>query len=94
MNKPELIDEVAKIAELKKKEAAAAVDAVLETVKKVLKKEGKVQIVGFGSFEVKRRKARMGRNPQTKEPIKIAAAKLPVFRPGKELKDTVAGKKR
>jgi DNA-binding protein HU-beta len=94
MNKPELIDEVAKAAQLKKKDAAAAVDAVLETVKKVLKKEGKVQIVGFGSFEVKRRKARIGRNPQTNEPIKIAAAKLPVFRPGKELKDTVAGKKR
>jgi DNA-binding protein HU-beta len=95
VNKPELIEEVAKAAELKKKDAAAAVAAVLESVKKTLKKAGKVQLVGFGTFEVRTRKARTGRNPRNPEQkIKIPATKVPVFRAGKELKDTVAGKKR
>lgn len=95
MNKPELIDEVAKATELKKKDATAAVDAVLAAIKKVLKKDGKVQIVGFGTFEVRKRKGRTGRNPRDPEQkIKIPATKVPVFRPGKELKETVAGKKK
>ncbi len=95
MTKPELVEEVAKIACLTKKDAAGAVQAVLDSIKKVLKKDGKVQLVGFGSFEVRRRKARTGRNPQNPgQVIQIPASKVPVFRPGKELKDTVAGKKR
>ena len=95
MNKPELIEEVVKITDLKKKDAIAAVDAVMDTVKKVLKKDGKVQLVGFGTFEVRKRKARIGRNPRNpEEKIKIPATKLPAFRPGKQFKEVVAGKKR
>lgn len=93
MTKPELVEEVAKAADLKKKDAAAAVDAVLGAIKKTLKKNQKVQLVGFGSFEVRKRKARTGRNPRNPdEVIKIPATKTPVFRPGKELKDIVAGR--
>jgi len=95
MTKPQLVEEVAKAAKLKKKDAAAAVEGVLESVKKALKKGDKVQIVGFGSFEVRKRKARTGRNPRNPaEVIKIPATKVPVFRPGKQLKDTVAGRAR
>jgi DNA-binding protein HU-beta len=95
VNKPELVEGVAKAAELKKKDAAAAVDAVLSSIKKALKKGEKVQLVGFGTFEVRSRKARTGRNPRNPEQkIKIPATKVPAFRPGKELKDLIAGKKR
>jgi DNA-binding protein HU-beta len=95
MTKPELVEEVVKAAGLKKKDAAAAVEAVLGGIKKSLKKGSKVQIVGFGSFEVRKRKGRTGRNPRNPaEVIKIPATKVPVFRPGKELKDLVAGRSR
>lgn len=90
MTKKELADEVAKRANLKKKDAEAAVDVMLDTITKTLKKGQKVQLVGFGTFEVRKRKARTGINPQTKERIKIAASKAPAFRPGKALKDAIA----
>jgi DNA-binding protein HU-beta len=93
MTKPELVEKVADVAKLKKKDAQAAVEAVLDSIKKELKKGGKVQLVGFGSFEVRKRKARTGRNPRNpNEVIKIAATKVPAFRPGKELKEIVSGK--
>ena len=89
MNKTELIDAIAKEAGLSKKDAAAALNAFTETVTKELKKKGKVQLVGFGTFEVAKRAARKGRNPQTGKEIKIAASKAPVFKAGKALKDSV-----
>lgn len=89
LTKKELADDVAKKAGLKKKDAEAAVDAMLDSVTKTLKKGQKVQIVGFGTFEVRKRKARTGINPQTKAKIKIAASKSPAFRPGKALKDAI-----
>lgn len=92
MNKTELVQEVAKKAELKKKDAQKAVETVLESVIATLKKGKKVQLVGFGTFEVRKRKARTGINPQTKKPIKIAASKNPVFKAGKAFKDAVAKK--
>ncbi|NIM04350.1 MAG: DNA-binding protein [Armatimonadetes bacterium] len=95
MTKPELVEEVVQVASLKKKDAAAAVEAVLDSIKKALKKGDKVQIVGFGSFEVRKRKGRTGRNPRNPaEIINIPATKVPAFRPGKELKDLVAGRSR
>ncbi len=90
MNKAELIAEVAKVTSLSKKDSEKAVNAALETVTASLAKGEKVQLVGFGSFEVKERGARVGRNPKTKEEIKIAASKVPVFKAGKALKETVA----
>ena len=72
-----------------KKDSARAVDAVFDTIKEQLKTGDKVQLVGFGSFEVKQREARVGRNPKTMEEIRIPARRVPVFRPGKELKDSV-----
>lgn len=92
MTKKELADEVAKAAKLKKKDAEAAVGATLDSITKALKKGQKVQLVGFGTFEVRKRKARTGINPQTKAKIKIAASKAPAFRPGKALKDAIAKK--
>jgi len=88
MNKRELIDEVAKVT-CSKKEAGLAVDATLAAIKKVLKKGGTVQLIGFGTFSVTKRKARTGRNPQTGAALKIAAKKVPVFKAGKGLKDAV-----
>jgi nucleoid DNA-binding protein len=88
MNKAELIDEVAKVT-CSKKEAGLAIDATLAAIKKALKKGGTVQLVGFGTFGVTKRKARTGRNPQTGAPLKIAAKKVPVFKAGKGLKDAV-----
>ncbi|MCL1820477.1 MAG: HU family DNA-binding protein [Oscillospiraceae bacterium] len=90
MNKADLISAVAEKAGLNKKTAEQTVNAVFDTITDGLKKEGKVQLVGFGSFEVKNRSARMGRNPKTKEPIQIPASKVPAFKPGKALKDTIA----
>ena len=89
MNKTELIAEVAEKAELSKKDAEAAITATIDAITAALCREEKVQLVGFGSFEVKTRAERMGRNPQTKEPIPIPASKVPVFKPGKALKDAV-----
>lgn len=90
MNKTELIAEVAKRTGLSKKDAESAVNAVMETVSDTLAKGGKVQLVGFGTFETKERSARTGRNPKTKEAINIPASTVPVFKAGKALKDKVA----
>ena len=85
-------DLVARVAEtgMTKKQAAAAVDAMIGAIKKSLSKGEKVSLVGFGSFSVKRRKARTGRNPRTGRPLKIAAKKVPAFSAGKGLKDAVS----
>ncbi|HAD81362.1 MAG: DNA-binding protein HU [Candidatus Edwardsbacteria bacterium RIFOXYD12_FULL_50_11] len=88
MNKAELIEAVAKVT-CTKAEAGNAVNAVIDNIAKALKKGDSVTLVGFGTFSVKKRKARIGRNPQTGKEIKIAAKKVPAFKPGKELKDTV-----
>ena len=89
MNKTELINAVAEKADISKKDAEIAITAVVESITEALIDGEKVQLVGFGSFEVKRRAERLGRNPKTKEPIKIPASKTPVFKPGKALKDAV-----
>ncbi|CAK8054011.1 HU family DNA-binding protein [Eupransor demetentiae] len=88
-NKQELIDSVAMKTGLTKKDADKAVDAVLSSIKENLSKGEKVQLIGFGNFEVRERAARKGRNPQTKEEIQIPASKVPAFKPGKALKDAV-----
>ena len=88
MNKGDLVNEVAKVVSTKK-EAQAAVDCILSTITKALKKKDTVTLVGFGTFKVDKRKARKGRNPQTGEPIKIKAKKVPKFVPGKALKESV-----
>ena len=93
MNKTQLIEAIAKKTDLKKKDAEAAVKAFVETVEKTLAKGEKVQLVGFGTFEVKQRAARQGRNPLTGKAIKIKASKRPVFSAGKALKDKVNKKK-
>ena len=92
MNKTELIAAMAKKADLSKKDTEAALNAFTETIAKTLKKGDKVQLVGFGTFEVTKRAAREGKNPQTGAKIKIAACKAPKFKAGKALKDTVNGK--
>ena len=89
MNKTELIADVAEKADLSKKDAEAAITATVEAITQALTQGEKVQLVGFGSFEVKTRAARVGRNPKTGEEIPIAEAKLPVFKAGKALKDAV-----
>ena len=90
MNKNELIAAVAEKAGLSKKDAEAAITATVEAITEALTQEEKVQLVGFGSFEVKTRAERVGRNPKTKETIQIPASKAPVFKAGKALKDAVA----
>ena len=92
MNKAELVAAVAAKTGDTKKAAEASVDAIVAAIKESLKKGEKVQLVGFGSFEVRKRAARKGRNPQTKEEIKIPASKAPVFRAGKQLKELVNNK--
>lgn len=89
MNKSELIAAVAQSAELSKKDAEAAVAAITETITKALCEGDKVQLVGFGTFEVRARDARTGKNPRTGEVIEIAATKVPAFKAGKALKDVV-----
>ena len=89
MNKSDLIAAVAAKTGDTKKAAEASLDAFVGAVTESLKKGDKVQLVGFGSFEVRKRAARKGRNPQTKEEIKIPASKAPVFKAGKALKDLV-----
>lgn len=89
MNKTELIDHVAESADLSKAAATRAIDAIITAVKTTLKKNGTVTLVGFGTFSVGKRAARTGRNPRTGEAIKIKAAKVPKFKPGKALKDAV-----
>ena len=90
MNKAELINAVAASADCSKKDAEAVITAALDTITAALKEGDKVQLVGFGSFEVKKRAARTGRNPKTKESIEIPASVVPVFKAGKALKDAVA----
>lgn len=89
MNKTELVAAVAETAGLSRKDAEAAVKAFTEVVSEELKKGGKIQLVGFGTFEVSERAAREGRNPRTGENMKIAASKTPKFKAGKALKDLV-----
>ena len=89
MNKTELIAAIAEQAELSKKDAEAALNAFTDIVSKTLKKGDKIQLVGFGTFEVSERAARTGRNPQTGKSIKIKASKAPKFKAGKALKDLV-----
>lgn len=89
MNKADLIAAVAEKSELTKKDAEKAVNAFVSVVTDALAKEDKVQLVGFGTFEVRKRAERKGRNPQTKEEITIPASKAPVFKAGKMLKDSV-----
>ena len=91
MNKTDLVNAVAEKTELSKKDAAKAVDAVFETVMDSLSEGEKVQIIGFGNFEVRERKARKGRNPQTGEEIQIPASTVPAFKAGKALRDAVRG---
>ena len=89
MNKAELIAAVAEKASLSKKDSEAAVNAALEAISAALQDGDKVQLVGFGSFEVKKRAARTGRNPRTKEVVEIPASQVPAFKAGKALKDAV-----
>ncbi len=89
MNKTELVEAMAKQAGLSKKDTEAALKAFTDTVAKALKKGDKVQLVGFGTFEVAKRAAREGRNPQTGATMKIKASKAPKFKAGKALKDMV-----
>lgn len=89
MNKSELIQAVAEIAGIPKATATKAVDAVIECIKNKLAEDDSVTLIGFGTFTVRERAARTGRNPRTGDPISIKAAKVPVFKPGKALKDAV-----
>ena len=90
MNKAELINAAAEKAGLSKKDTEAVINAAIDAITESLKNSEKVQLVGFGAFEVKARAERIGRNPRTKEQISIPASKVPVFKPGKALKDAVA----
>ena len=90
MNKTELIAAVAEKTELTKKDSGKALDALTEIITETLASGDKVQLVGFGTFEVRERAARTGVNPQTKKKIKIAATKVPAFKAGQGLKDAVA----
>jgi len=89
MKKAELIDAVATKADLTKQDSKKAVDALFETISNTLAKEEKIQLIGFGTFEVRERAERTGRNPQTGEEMTIPASKVPAFKPGKELKEAV-----
>ncbi|WGL93989.1 HU family DNA-binding protein [Arsenophonus nasoniae] len=89
MNKTELINQIAEKADLTKKDSEKALNAFIETVTEALKAGDEVQLVGFGSFQIKHRAARDGRNPKTGETLKIAAANLPSFKAGKTLKEAV-----
>ncbi len=89
MNKAELIDAVAESADISKAAAGRAIDGMTAAVSNALKNDDNVTLVGFGTFSVRERAARKGRNPQTGEEIEIKAAKLPVFKAGKTLKDTI-----
>lgn len=89
MNKTDLVNAVSEKTEMSKKDSTAAVDAVFESITESLKSGDKVQLIGFGNFEVRERSARKGRNPQTGEEIDIKASKVPAFKPGKSLKDAI-----
>ncbi|PFS04593.1 HU family DNA-binding protein, partial [Bacillus cereus] len=87
MNKTELIKNVAQTAEISQKEATVVVQSVVDSITNTLAAGEKVQLIGFGTFEVRERAARTGRNPQTGEEMQIAASKVPAFKAGKELKE-------
>ena len=89
MNKSELVAAIAEKAGLAKKDAEKALAAFIDTASAELKKGGKIQLVGFGTFDVRKRAARMGKNPRAGAQIKIAASKIPVFKAGKALKDSI-----
>lgn len=89
MNKSDLINVVTEATELPKKDVTKTVDAVFEAIASALQSGDKVQLVGFGNFEVRERSARKGRNPQTGEEIEIPSSKVPAFKPGKALKDGI-----
>lgn len=89
MNKTDLIDALASAADFSKAEASRAIDAVLDEITKALQKGESVTLVGFGTFQVRERAERTGRNPKTGDSIRIAASKNPTFKPGKALKDAV-----
>ena len=89
MNKTELVDVLAAKANTSKKDAEAVLNAFIDTVKDAVKKNDKVQLIGFGTFEARERAAREGKNPRTGEKIKIAACKVPAFKAGKAFKDIV-----
>ena len=89
MNKAELVEAIAKVTQQTKADTERTLDAFIDVVNKNIKKKDGVKLVGFGTFTASNRKARVGRNPQTGEEIQIPARKVPVFRPGKELKDAV-----
>jgi len=89
VNKSELIDAIAEGADISKAAASRALDSAIDTVSNALKGGDQVTIVGFGTFQVRDRAARVGRNPRTGDEIQIAAAKVPAFKPGKALKDAV-----
>jgi DNA-binding protein HU-beta len=89
VNKTELIDHIATSADVSKAAATRALDAMIGAVTTTLRKNDSVTLVGFGTFSVSKRAARTGRNPRTNEPIKIKAAKVPKFKPGKALKDAL-----
>lgn len=92
MTKSDLVNQVASAADLTKKDAEKAVNAVVDSITAALKKGDKVSLVGFGTFETRKRPARKGRNPQTKQEITIPATTAPAFKAGKALKEAVAGK--
>lgn len=89
MNKSELVEAMAKKSHLTKKECEAALNAVIATITDALKGGDRVTLVGFGAFEVKQRAARIGRNPKANVPVEVPASKLPMFKPGKGLKEAV-----
>ncbi|QTL52764.1 HU family DNA-binding protein [Priestia aryabhattai] len=89
MKKADLIDTVATKSELTKQDTKKAVDALFETISNTLANEEKIQLIGFGTFEVRERAARTGRNPQNGEEMTIPASKVPAFKPGKELKEAL-----
>jgi len=89
VNKNELVDEIADAADISKASASRALDAALDGIAKSLKNADPVMLVGFGTFLVRERAARTGRNPRTGEPLQIAASKVPAFKPGKALKDAL-----
>ena len=91
MNKAELIADVAARTGLSRKDSEKAVNAALDSITAVLQEGSKVQLVGFGVFDVKERGVRMGRNPKTREEIEIPTTRVPQFKPGKALKEAVAG---
>jgi DNA-binding protein HU-beta len=90
MNKADLIAQVAEKSDMTKKDSEKVVSAVFDTIEEALARGDKIQLVGFGTFEVRERAARKGRNPQTGEEIEIAAARVPVFKAGKSLREIVS----